>query len=249
MHSPGRRASLQVSTSRFAVDHARIGIARACWAPVRDPVALVTLHVVTSGGPKCPIPIPATSPIRARSARRSCPTGPHRRGSFHDREENQARNRPTPPHEHETGGRELAPSGSTSHPRQAPRLIPAGLDPDAACGSSVDRMDDVEAGQSQGREESYQVGQVAAFARVTVRTLHHYDEIGLLVPGDRSAAGYRRYSGNDLARLPAGHEAEHCWGGHLDFARRCPRPPRRAPTPLSGSRSASRGPTARRVCG
>jgi DNA-binding transcriptional MerR regulator len=34
-----------------------------------------------------------------------------------------------------------------------------------------------------------------------VRTLHHYDEIGLLVPGDRSAAGYRRYSGDDLARL------------------------------------------------
>ena len=49
--------------------------------------------------------------------------------------------------------------------------------------------------------DAYIVGQVAAFARVTVRTLHHYDEIGLLVPGDRSAAGYRRYSGNDLARL------------------------------------------------
>jgi DNA-binding transcriptional MerR regulator len=49
--------------------------------------------------------------------------------------------------------------------------------------------------------DAYIVGQVAAFAGVTVRTLHHYDEIGLLVPGDRSAAGYRRYSGNDLARL------------------------------------------------
>jgi DNA-binding transcriptional MerR regulator len=49
--------------------------------------------------------------------------------------------------------------------------------------------------------EAYIVGQVAAFGRVTVRTLHHYDEIGLLVPGDRSAAGYRRYSDNDLARL------------------------------------------------
>jgi MerR family transcriptional regulator, thiopeptide resistance regulator len=56
-------------------------------------------------------------------------------------------------------------------------------------------MEDAEAG------DAYIVGQVAAFARVTVRTLHHYDEIGLLVPGDRSAAGYRRYSGNDLARL------------------------------------------------
>jgi DNA-binding transcriptional MerR regulator len=59
----------------------------------------------------------------------------------------------------------------------------------------------VEAGESRGGEQSYAVGQVAALARVTVRTLHHYDEIGLLVPGDRSDAGYRRYSEDDLARL------------------------------------------------
>jgi DNA-binding transcriptional MerR regulator len=52
-----------------------------------------------------------------------------------------------------------------------------------------------------GADESYTVGQVAAFAHVTVRTLHHYDEIGLLVPGERSATGYRRYAGDDLARL------------------------------------------------
>jgi DNA-binding transcriptional MerR regulator len=48
---------------------------------------------------------------------------------------------------------------------------------------------------------SYSVGQVAAFAGVTVRTLHHYDEIGLLVPGGRSHAGHRRYSDADLDRL------------------------------------------------
>ena len=40
---------------------------------------------------------------------------------------------------------------------------------------------------------SYTVGQVAGLAGVTVRTLHHYDEIGLLSPDDRSNAGYRRY--------------------------------------------------------
>jgi MerR family transcriptional regulator, thiopeptide resistance regulator len=50
-------------------------------------------------------------------------------------------------------------------------------------------------------DESYSVGAVAELAHVTVRMLHHYDEIGLLVPGDRSAAGYRRYTGDDLARL------------------------------------------------
>lgn len=48
---------------------------------------------------------------------------------------------------------------------------------------------------------SYSVGQVAGFAGVTVRTLHHYDEIGLLAPGGRSHAGHRRYSDADLDRL------------------------------------------------
>ncbi|CAM5533448.1 MULTISPECIES: MerR family transcriptional regulator [Streptomyces] len=47
----------------------------------------------------------------------------------------------------------------------------------------------------------YSVGQVAGFAGVTVRTLHHYDDIGLLVPGERSHAGHRRYNDADLDRL------------------------------------------------
>ncbi|MFF5923754.1 MerR family transcriptional regulator [Streptomyces flavochromogenes] len=48
---------------------------------------------------------------------------------------------------------------------------------------------------------SYSVGQVSAFAGVTVRTLHHYDKAGLLSPSGRSHAGYRLYSDADLARL------------------------------------------------
>jgi DNA-binding transcriptional MerR regulator len=48
---------------------------------------------------------------------------------------------------------------------------------------------------------SFSVGQVARLAGVTVRALHHYDEIGLLKPGERTAAGYRRYSEADLIRL------------------------------------------------
>ncbi|RVU16726.1 MerR family transcriptional regulator [Streptomyces antnestii] len=47
----------------------------------------------------------------------------------------------------------------------------------------------------------YSVGQVAGFAGVTVRTLHHYDEIGLLVPSERNHAGHRRYNETDLDRL------------------------------------------------
>ncbi|MFH9661639.1 MerR family transcriptional regulator [Streptomyces sp. NPDC017248] len=48
---------------------------------------------------------------------------------------------------------------------------------------------------------SYSVGQVAGFAGITVRTLHHYDEIGLLAPGERTRAGHRRYTDADLDRL------------------------------------------------
>jgi MerR family transcriptional regulator, thiopeptide resistance regulator len=45
------------------------------------------------------------------------------------------------------------------------------------------------------------VGQVAEQLGVTVRTLHHYDEIGLLVPGERTPAGYRLYTAANLTRL------------------------------------------------
>jgi DNA-binding transcriptional MerR regulator len=48
---------------------------------------------------------------------------------------------------------------------------------------------------------SYTVGQVAHLSGVTVRTLHHYDEIGLLSPTERTPAGYRVYTDTDLERL------------------------------------------------
>lgn len=45
------------------------------------------------------------------------------------------------------------------------------------------------------------VSQLAKLSKVSVRTLHHYDEIGLFRAGRRSAAGYRRYQQEDLERL------------------------------------------------
>ncbi len=45
------------------------------------------------------------------------------------------------------------------------------------------------------------VGQLARHTGLTVRTLHHYDSIGLLSPSARSDAGYRLYSRDDVARL------------------------------------------------
>ena len=48
---------------------------------------------------------------------------------------------------------------------------------------------------------SWTVSEAAALAHVSVRALHHYDEIGLVKPGARSEAGYRLYDRDDLERL------------------------------------------------
>jgi len=50
-------------------------------------------------------------------------------------------------------------------------------------------------------QDPLRVGEVARLAHVSVRTLHHYDRIGLLLPSGRTAAGYRLYTEADLERL------------------------------------------------
>ena len=50
-------------------------------------------------------------------------------------------------------------------------------------------------------ERVYAVKALAKMAGVSVRTLHHYDHIGLLEPSSRTAAGYRLYGQKDLLRL------------------------------------------------
>ena len=49
--------------------------------------------------------------------------------------------------------------------------------------------------------ETTTIGDVARFAGVTVRTLHHYDHIGLLTPSERRENGYRGYTDADISRL------------------------------------------------
>ena len=48
---------------------------------------------------------------------------------------------------------------------------------------------------------TYTVSDVAGATGITVRTLHHYDEIGVLRPSERSPSGYRIYDEADLERL------------------------------------------------
>ena len=50
-------------------------------------------------------------------------------------------------------------------------------------------------------ERLFQAHEFAARAGVTIRTLHHYDRLGLLKPSRRTAAGYRLYGARDFARL------------------------------------------------
>lgn len=51
------------------------------------------------------------------------------------------------------------------------------------------------------RPPPWKVGELARRTGVSVRALHHYDEIGLLSPSHRSEAGYRLYTEVDVARL------------------------------------------------
>jgi DNA-binding transcriptional MerR regulator len=49
--------------------------------------------------------------------------------------------------------------------------------------------------------QSHTICQLARLAGVSIRTLHHYDQISLLHPTARTTAGYRLYAGADLLRL------------------------------------------------
>jgi DNA-binding transcriptional MerR regulator len=64
------------------------------------------------------------------------------------------------------------------------------------------------------------VGELAKRTGVTVRTLHHYDEIGLLAPGDRTAAGHRVYGEAEVRRLQQIASLRHL-GLPLDEIRDC----------------------------
>jgi DNA-binding transcriptional MerR regulator len=50
-------------------------------------------------------------------------------------------------------------------------------------------------------ERLWQTNEFARYAKVTVRTLHHYDRIGLLKPGRRTMKGFRLYGETEFARL------------------------------------------------
>lgn len=46
-----------------------------------------------------------------------------------------------------------------------------------------------------------QIGQVAALTELSIRTVRHYDDVGLVAPSARSAGGFRLYTEDDVNRL------------------------------------------------
>jgi DNA-binding transcriptional MerR regulator len=55
--------------------------------------------------------------------------------------------------------------------------------------------------QLEEKNEGWRIGELASATGVTVRTLHHYDTLGLLRPSERSAAGHRIYGRHEVERL------------------------------------------------
>src|SRR5690606_19628031 len=139
-------------------------------------------------GPATPPPPPAAAPPATAAARSAAPAEPARPGRSGSRS-------PGPPtraraaRSRRSGAvvrRSAGPAERTARPAAEPFSMPG-------CTSRGVRP--------QAGSMSLSVGQVARLAGVTVRTLHHDDEIGLLIPGERTRAGYRRYTDEDLARL------------------------------------------------
>ncbi|MDS1116375.1 MerR family transcriptional regulator [Gordonia westfalica] len=49
--------------------------------------------------------------------------------------------------------------------------------------------------------EHFQIGEVAAATELSVKTIRHYDDVGLVAPSARSAGGFRLYTRTDIDRL------------------------------------------------
>lgn len=50
-------------------------------------------------------------------------------------------------------------------------------------------------------EDHHQIGEVADVVGLSLRTIRHYEEVGLVLPSARSAGGFRLYTDDDIERL------------------------------------------------
>ena len=75
-------------------------------------------------------------------------------------------------------------------------------------------------GDNSARPASWKVGELARRTGLSVRTLHYYDEIGLLTPSRRTQAGHRLYTADDVVRLQRIKSLQHL-GFTLREVREC----------------------------
>ena len=64
-------------------------------------------------------------------------------------------------------------------------------------------------GAEASRPVAWKVGELAGQTGLSVRTLHYYDEIGLLSPSRRTASGHRLYAAGDVVRLQQIKSLQH----------------------------------------
>ncbi|MBA0052847.1 MerR family transcriptional regulator [Streptomyces sp. AJS327] len=65
----------------------------------------------------------------------------------------------------------------------------------------TEAVDDEAADDGRPRSGGLTVGRAAALLGVSVKTLHHWDAVGLVRPGERTGGGYRVYAHEDITRL------------------------------------------------
>jgi DNA-binding transcriptional MerR regulator len=75
-------------------------------------------------------------------------------------------------------------------------------------------------GEDSGRPAAWKVGELARRTGLSVRTLHYYDEIGLLSPSRRTDGGHRLYTADDVVRLQQIKSLQHL-GFTLTEVREC----------------------------
>ncbi len=92
-------------------------------------------------------------------------------------------------------------------------------------------MSERETGRGRRGAATFKVGELARRAGVSVRTLHHYEDIGILVPSERTDSGHRLYGRADLERL-ARIVALTRLGLSLEETRQCLEDPRFSPLRL-----------------
>lgn len=58
-------------------------------------------------------------------------------------------------------------------------------------------------GSDDARQDHLQIGEVASRTELSIKTIRHYDDVGLVTPSARSAGGFRLYTTGDVDRLLA----------------------------------------------